>query len=119
MQVSGKASFGFVSKYKKGKNVPDGSTNFVFQAGDLHFHSSSYDLLVVTGSDYAMFKGTGTINDSGEYKFRIWAGDGGKGGEDTFRIKIWEEDEYGIEDVVYDNGMDQAIDSGSIIIHTK
>jgi parallel beta-helix repeat protein len=119
MQVSGKASFGFVSKYKKGKNVPDGSTNFVFQAGDLHFHSSSYDWLVVTGSDYAKFKGTGTINGSGEYKFMIWAGDGGKGGDDTFTIKIWEEDEDGLEDVVYENDMDQVIDSGSIIIHTK
>ncbi len=124
MSVGGKASFGFVSKYKKGKNVPDGSTNFVFQAGDLHFHSSSYDWLVVTGSDYAMFKGTGTINGTEEYKFRIWAGDGGKGGDDTFRIKIWEEDEGGLEEVVYDNGndgngSDQVIDSGSIIIHTK
>ncbi len=119
VDAEGQANFGFVSKYKKGKNVPDGSTNFVFQAGDLHFHSSSYDWLVVTGSDYAMFKGTGTINDSGEYKFRIWAGDGGKGGEDTFRIKIWEEGEDSIEDVVYDNGTDQVIDSGSIIIHTK
>ena len=119
VDAEGQANFGFVSKYKKGKNVPDGSTNFVFQAGDLHFHSSSYDWLVVTGSDYAMFKGTGTINDSGEYKFRIWAGDGGKGGEDTFRIKIWEENEPGVEDVVYDNGTDQVIDSGSIIVHTK
>ena len=119
IDAEGQANFGFVSKYKKGKNVPDGSTNFAFQAGDLHFHSSSYDLLVVTGSDYAKFKGTGTINGSGEYKFMIWAGDGGKGGDDTFRISIWEEDEDGPEDVVYDNGMDQVIDSGSIVIHTK
>ncbi len=117
--LTGKATFGFVSKYKKGATVPTGNTEFQFKAGDLSFHSDSYDWLVVTGSDYAKFKGTGTINGSGEYKFMIWAGDGGKDGEDTFRIKIWEEDEYGLEDVVYDNGMDQVIDSGSIVVHTK
>ena len=117
--AEGKANFGFVSKYKKGQSTPTGNTEFQFKAGDLNFHSDSYDWLVVTGSDYAKFKGTGTINGSGEYKFMIWARDGGKGGDDTFRIKIWEEDEDGLEVVVYDNEMDQAIDSGSIVVHTK
>jgi hypothetical protein len=36
---------------------------------------------------------------------------------DTFRIKIWAEDELG-EPVVYDNGMDQAIGGGSVVIQT-
>jgi hypothetical protein len=118
--LTGKASFGFVAKYKKGADVPDGQTEFVFRAADLNFHSSSYDWLVVTGSDYARFKGTGTINGSGDYKFMLWAGDGtGTDGADTFRIKIWEEDESGNEAVIYDNGMDQAIGGGSIVVHTK
>lgn len=117
---TGKASFGFVAKYKKGADVPDGQTEFVFRAVGLNFHSSSYDWLVVTGSDYARFKGTGTINGAGEYKFMLWAGDGtGTDGADTFRIKIWEEDESGNETVIYDNGMDQAIGGGSIVVHTK
>ncbi len=111
--LAGKASFGFVSKYKKGASTPTGQTEFVFQAGGLNFHSSSYDWLVVTGSNYARFKGSGTINGSGDYKFMLWAGDG----PDTFRIKIWRET-AGIEDVVYDNGMDQPIGGGSIVIHT-
>ena len=86
---------------------------------DLNFHSTSYDWLVVTGSDYAMFKGVGTLNGQGTYKFMIWAGDGiGAGGADTFRIKIWTE-EGGIETVIYDNGMDQVVSSGSIVVHTK
>ena len=68
-----------------------------------------------TGSDYAKFKGTGTINGEGVYKFQIWAGDDDP---DTFRIKIWYED-YGAEVVVYDNGMNQEIGGGSIVIHTK
>jgi hypothetical protein len=111
--LAGRANFGFVSKYKKGATVPTGQTEFVFHTGDLNFHSSSYDWLVVTGSDYARFKGTGTINGSGDYKFMLWAGDGEP---DTFRIKIWEEIGE-IEMPVYDNGFDQPIGGGSIIVH--
>lgn len=114
--LEGNANFGFVSKYKQGATIPTGQTEFVFQAVDLNFHSSSYEWLVITGSNYARFKGTGTINDSEEYKFMLWAGDSDS---DTFRIKIWTEDELGIEDIVYDNGMDQPIGGGSIVIHTK
>jgi parallel beta-helix repeat protein len=117
--LEGKATFGFVSKYKKGASVPEGNTEFQFKAGDLNFHSASYDWLVVTGSNYARYKGTGTINGAGEYKFMIWAGDGtGDDGADTFRIKIWWE-EGDTEHVVYDNGMDQAIGGGNIAVHTK
>lgn len=116
MNAEGRAKFSFVSKYNKGKNVPDGNTDFVFDAGDLHFHSYSYEWLVVTGSDYARFKGWGSINGEEGYHFMLWAGDDFV---DTFRIKIWEEDEVsGDELVVYDNGMDQEISSGSIVIHT-
>jgi hypothetical protein len=114
--AEGKASFGFVSKYKKGANVPEGNTEFQFKSGNLNFHSTSYEWLVVTGSDYAMFKGVGTINGMGEYKFRLWAG----GDLDTFRIRIWEEDEASaVETDVYDNGVDQAIGGGSIVVHDK
>ena len=38
------------------------------------------------------------------------------GNPDTFRIKIWYEDETG-EHVVYDNGSQQALGGGSIVIH--
>jgi len=112
---TGKATFGFVSKYKKGATVPDGNTEFQFKAGNLNFHSTSYEWLVVTGSDFAKFKGEGTINGQGNYKFQIWAGDDSP---DTFRIKIWYEDN-GTEVVVYDNGMDQAIGGGNIVVHNK
>ena len=46
----------------------------------------------------------------------LWAGDGEP---DTFRIRIWTEDEGGNETDVYDNGHDQPIDGGSIVVHTK
>jgi len=126
MQVSGKANFGFVSKYLKGSNTPTGNTEFQFQAGNLNFASSSYDLgsLVVT-STKAIYKGTGKINGAGNYGFMVSALDGGTGGGgiDKFRIKIWE---ISSSAIVYDNnaGLDDngvpttALGGGSIVIHT-
>ena len=114
--LTGKATFGFVSKYKKGADTPTGNTEFVFHAGGLNFHSSSYDWLVVNqGGTNAQFKGMGTINGEGNYKFMLWAGDDDP---DTFRIKIWEEVD-GVETVVYDNGVQQPIGGGSIVVHKK
>jgi PKD repeat protein len=110
--LSGKATFGFVSKYLKGATIPTGNTEFQFHAGDLNFKSTSYDWLVVTGGNTAQFKGVGTINGEGSYKFMIWANDGGAKGVDTFRILITDNS----DNVVYDNGVQQAI-SGSIVVH--
>jgi uncharacterized delta-60 repeat protein len=120
----GKANFGFVSKYKKGASEPTGQTEFQFKAGDLDFHSSSYDWLVIAGAK-AMYKGTGTINGTGSYTFQINAIDGqvnDGGGVDKFRIKIWDK---AIDEVVYDNQMGAAEDAnpmteiggGSIVVH--
>jgi hypothetical protein len=119
--LEGMANFGFVSKYQKKAEVPTGETEFQFHVADLNFHSTSYDWLVVTrGGTYAQYKGSGTINgdlapNGQHYRFMLWAGDGDP---DTFRIRIWWEDENtGVETVVYDNQDDQAIDSGSIVVH--
>ena len=117
----GIANFGFVSKYKKGATIPTGQTEFQFHAGDLNFHSSSYQWLVVNqGGTRAQFKGSGTINGDGHYQFLLWAVDGANAGDpDTFRIKIWTEDGGGGETVIYDNGTNQDIDGGNIVVHTK
>jgi hypothetical protein len=72
--------------------------------------------LIVTGSDFARYKGAGTINGEGDYKFMLWTGDSEP---DTFRIKIWEEDEEGVETVIYDNGFNQPIGGGNIVVHTQ
>jgi hypothetical protein len=110
----GKASFGFVSKYKKGASVPTGNTEFQFKVADLNFKSSSYEWLVIAG-DNAKYKGEGTINGEGSYKFMLWGGDGTP---DTFRIRIWTEDEAtAVETDIYDNGSDQALGGGSVVIH--
>jgi hypothetical protein len=48
--LTGKATFGFVSKYQKGANVPTGETEFQFQLANMKFKSTSYDWLVVAGA---------------------------------------------------------------------
>lgn len=122
--VSGPGRFGFVSKYQKGASTPMGNTEFQFQAGDLNFHSESYDWLVIAGSK-ALYKGTGQINGQAGYQFLVSAIDGdqsGGGGVDKFRIKIWNAS-TGV--VVFDNQIGAANDAaattaiskGSIVIH--
>jgi hypothetical protein len=121
--LAGKATFGFESKYQKGANVPTGQTQFQFKVGNLNFHSTSYDWLVVGGAK-AQYKGIGTINGEGTYGFMLTAIDGQLKGNhvDTFRIKIWD---ITTGAIVYDNQMGTsdsgdpttAISGGSIIIH--
>lgn len=119
--ATGKANFGFNARYQKGANVPDGTTEFQFQAGGLNFHSTVYQWLVVAGTK-AQYKGSGTVNGVAGYGFLLTAIDGTqKGNPDAFRIKIT--DPGGV--VVYDNQMGSADDSdnattlggGSIVIH--
>jgi hypothetical protein len=126
--LTGRATFGFVSKYKKGASRPGGNTEFQFRAAGLHFHSDSYDWLVV--SDHrAMYKGTGTLSGSGDYGFLLAAIDAELANDadtDLFRIKIWDKDND--DAIIYDNQVacsdtgDDAepcteIGGGSIVIH--
>jgi len=121
--LTGKANFGFVAKYQKGATTPTGQTVFVFHVADLNFHSTNYQWLLVAGAK-AQFKGSGTINDQGDYGFMLTATDGKISGEgvDKFRIKIWDK---ATDQIVYDNQMGDvddadatdAIEDGSIVIH--
>jgi hypothetical protein len=43
LSLTSNATFGFVSKYQIGATKPTGQTEFQFKAGDLNFHSSSYE----------------------------------------------------------------------------
>jgi hypothetical protein len=91
-----------------------------------NFHSTVYEWLVVSGA-LAQYKGSGTINNSGDYGFLLTATDGqisGGGGTDKFRIKIWNKTTNAI---IYDNKFGssddltatntQDIAGGSIVIH--
>ena len=121
-----KVNFGFVARYKRGADVPTGQTEFQFKSGDLNFHSSYYEWLVIS-KEKAFYKGVGTINGSGEYGFLLSAIDGqiiGKGTKDQFRMKIWDNS---TGEVLYDTQMgadDYAdptttLNGGNIVIHAK
>ena len=128
--LTGKANFGFNARYKKGKSDVDGNTEFQFKAGDLNFKSQFHESgsLVISGRK-ATYRGEGTINGTGSYKFTLVAFDGdliGGDGNDRFRIKIW-----GANGIVYDNALnnldensddatilgDNGRGGGSIVIH--
>jgi hypothetical protein len=126
--LTGKATFGFVSKYEKGATIPTGQIQFQFQVAGFNFQSTAYQWLVIAGAK-AQYKGTGTINGTSGYTFMLTATDGainGGGGVDKFRIHITSTATGG---TVYDNvrgaGDDlnsanpQAIGGGDIVIHSK
>ena len=130
VDTTGKANFGFVSKYKPGTSTLTGKTEFQ-KAGNLNFHSASYDWLVVPG-DQAKYKGTGTINGTGTYGFMLTSFDADVNPKDShtqdgFRIVIWDKNDS--DKVVYDNlaalaaveddYRTQPISGGSIKIHKK
>jgi hypothetical protein len=124
----GPASFGFVSRYRKGETIPTGDTEFTFAIANFAFQSTSYDWLVVAGAR-AQYKGVGTVNGVAGYGFLLTAIDGqakGGGGTDRFRVKIWR---LADEAVVYDNGLGgsddldsgspQVLASGAIVINAR
>ncbi|MFQ5906026.1 MAG: NosD domain-containing protein, partial [bacterium] len=134
--ATGKATFAFVAKYRKGADIPTGDTEFRFHVADFSFRSDSYDWLVCGGRK-CKFKGSGTLTIKWKWGgpwdqeipvgFMITAVDGdlhNGDGKDRFRIKIWEGDNEW--NVIYDNmGLywwdDDAeppeIGGGSIVIH--
>lgn len=122
--LTGKASFGFVSKYLNGATVPTGNTEFHFKAGGLNFSSTSYEWLVISGGRKAQYKGFGTINGSGNYRFMLTAIDGqqpGGGGQDKLRMRIWSD----ANGLIYDNQLNApdsddpttVLGGGSIVVH--
>ena len=112
--ATGRANFGFVSKYAKGSSVPSGQTSFQFNTAGFDFRSDTQHWLVVNqGGSNAQFKGVGSVNGSGTYSFMVWAGDGAP---DTFRIKVWQDSGSG-EVIVYDTDTGVVLGGGSIIVH--
>jgi len=120
--LTGRPSFGFVSKYKPGKATPDGNTEFQFRSASFNFKSTDYTFMVISGAK-ATLKGTGTVNGQGNYDFTLQAIDGqvsGGGGQDKFRIRIMNGSQ-----VIYDNEITNGenddpttlLGGGSIVIH--
>lgn len=120
--VTGKANLGLNSKYKKGTIVPTGETEFHLKEANLIFKAMSYDWMVINGAK-AIYRGSGTINDAGDYGFLVSAISGEiSGGEDLVRFKIWDK---ATNMVIFDNGAgsDSAnpttpLGGGNVKIHT-
>jgi len=123
--LTGKATFGFVSKYVHGSTVPTGNTEFDFHTASFDFKSASYNWLVISGAK-ARYHGTGQVNGTGSFGFELTAWDGdvsGGGGVDKFRLKVWDQNQGNA--VVYDNQMNAsdgsdpttALGGGDIVIH--
>ncbi|MDF2628892.1 MAG: hypothetical protein K0R39_2723 [Symbiobacteriaceae bacterium] len=121
--ADGRANVGLNAKYKQNATTPEGQTQFQFQAGDINFHSTSYDWLVVAGAR-AQYMGSGTVNGSGDYGFMLAMVDGqqpGGGGTDMVRMMIWEK---ATGTVIYDTQMGDPLTAapttpiqGSVVIH--
>jgi len=144
--VKGKIDFDFDLKYKevKGKKKPkhdkdeaklwqlEGKFKLHFREAGLELDVKEHDWMVISGA-HARFQGEavskgkkkpkhdkGKDKDQKRYRFRVTVLDAGISKafvtKDSFRIKIWEEDEAGAITVVYDNGMgisDTDGDSGT------
>lgn len=116
--VTGRAHFGFVSKYWKHQSAPSGLTNFLIVAGNLRFRATRYDWMIISGAR-VRYQGEGTVRgDSEPYKFQVTALDASISGsgisKDGFRIKIWRAGSGDTEYVLYDSGLgaDDATGNG-------
>jgi len=97
------------AKYVKNQSAPIGNTQF--KAAGIDFKSTSYDWLAVAGA-HADYQGTGTINGSGSYGFRVSATDGGSA--DTARIRIWDKTTGA---TVFDTASELPLGGGNITVH--
>ncbi|MEU6256826.1 family 43 glycosylhydrolase [Streptomyces sp. NPDC047043] len=93
--LTGKAAFLVTAFYPKAATAPTGQASLELGPARLQFRSTGSDWLVVTGSQ-AVYQGSGTVNGTGGYAFRVTATET----PDTFRIRIWKKSGG---DVVYDN----------------
>jgi hypothetical protein len=85
----GKANFGFSKSLTA--SVSDGKLQFNYKDADIDLQSEGIDWVVISANEVT-FQGTATINNQGEYTFRVSATDNSKLGknQDTFSIIIWQ-----------------------------
>jgi hypothetical protein len=88
--LTGNTSFGLNAGYNAG--LPNGQSQFHFQAANFNFHSLTYSWVVITGvrGEYA---GTGTVNGVGSYNFIVTVIDGSQltpAQPLLFRLKVWD-----------------------------
>ncbi|KCZ73370.1 parallel beta-helix repeat (two copies) [Candidatus Methanoperedens nitroreducens] len=111
----GRANFGFVARYKNGNFT--GNLEFQYKDADIDLKDTTIDWLVISGVS-AQFQGTGTINGTGLYTFRVQAKDNGEpgAGADYFDITIW--DGIDTEADPYHKAKN-ILEGGNIVVHKK
>jgi hypothetical protein len=91
--ASGQVSFSLDVRYlPKSQNVPSGSFEVQFPAGNIDFQSTTLDYLVMTSEPRARVQGSGTINGtvSCKFQFDAWNGSFVPGKTDAFGVKIYQ-----------------------------
>ncbi len=117
-----KANFGFVAKYKRRANAPEGQLEFHDRVGDFNLHSTELHWMVIN-NDWAKFQGYATINLHPDelFYFRVDARDANSNGgnqPDSFILKVWAADQDPhLDDPVYRVSGDLM--GGNVVIHTK
>ena len=116
LESEGKATFGFVMKYKQ--EAAAGNLQFQYHVGDINLKSRDITWLVMSSTS-AQFQGEGTINGEGLYTFRMQAQDGDQAGDqpDEFTIRIWEGTDTEVGPIY--QAIHAQLAGGNIIVHTK
>jgi hypothetical protein len=111
----GKATFGFVAKYKD--SISTGNLEFQYNDAGINLKSTSIDWLVISGVS-AQFQGTATINGQGTYTFRVLAKDNAEpgAGADQFDIRIWQG--TNTDSAIYHKSKN-TLGGGNIVVHKK
>jgi predicted GH43/DUF377 family glycosyl hydrolase len=112
---SGRANFGFVTKYKNDNSV--GNLEFQYRDADINLKSTKIDWLAIS-TNKVIFQGVGTINGENLYTFRVKADDNGEPGVDVdfFSIKIWEGIDTEIDPI---HKAKNTISGGNIKVHKR
>jgi ABC-type transport system substrate-binding protein len=83
-----KTTFSLAVQYPSGATTPTGNLEAVVRESGVDLVATSFDWLVISDST-AQFQGTGTINGSGTFRFRVTVTTGAAP-EETFQIRIWD-----------------------------
>jgi len=111
----GRANFGFVAKYQSGGST--GNLEFQYKDANINLKSTTINWLVISEVS-AQFQGTGTINGTGFYTFRVLAKDNAEPGvgADYFDIKIWAGTDTEANPI---HKAKNVLAGGNIVVHKK
>jgi hypothetical protein len=114
--LTGKAKFSFDVKYANSVNQPTGQMSFDFDAGNLHYRSTSCEWLVV-GVTATNFESVGSINGVPGYHCQMTVRE--SSGNRQLTVRIWSLSSDGFETFVYNGGRPRTIGGGHFVVHEE